>query len=136
MSEFTHYCPQLSPNNTAPNMTASSCAARVKRKEGKCAKCPQGVGYVKPVRKDITERLWKNPKAEKPKKRIRKSRPVVERFCACGAKVEPCKTYCEDCRVKNLAVSLAKTRLKFLLKQRDKLNTQVSTIRRIITREI
>lgn len=136
MSINDHYCPDISPNNTTPNIPASRCASRMKNKQGKCAKCPDGIGYVAPVpkeRKKITERLWKNPNEEK---RVYTPRMTVQRSCICGAKVETCKTYCEDCRVKNLAVSLAKTRLKFLLKQRDKLNTQIANVRKIIKREI
>ena len=134
---FDHHCPQLSPNSTTPNMTASSCAARVKRKEGKCAKCPSGIGYVAPVKKVITEKLWRNPNEEK---RVRKPKNKVSNVssrwrpsnCGCGNKRELKKTYCEECRVKNLAVALAKTRLKFLLRQRDKLNIRIANVRELI----
>lgn len=138
---YDHFCPKLSPNSTRPNMRKVGCSRKIRLKVRGCPTCPQGVGYVKPVRKVITERLWKNPNekkqfAKKVRKQVQKNSKVLagwrERDCACGNKRELKKTYCEDCRVKNLAVALAKTRLKFLLKQRDKLNTKIANVRELI----
>ena len=118
MSTFNHHCPELSPNSKAPNITASSCKKKIATRIGKCTKCPSGVGYVKP-RKVITERLWRNPKEKKPAKRVRKPRTIVERRCACGAKVEYCKTLCTDCRETKRKNVIIRARVKKLQRRID-----------------